>query len=42
MSRMIDDDPWIDPETGEPGDEGVALTGSITFVPRPDLHPSAV
>lgn len=25
--------PWIDPRTGEPGDEGIPLDGSITFEP---------
>ncbi len=29
--------PWIDPETGEPGDRGMALKGSILFEPRPDV-----
>ncbi len=27
--------PWIDPETGEPGDKGVPLEHSILFDPRP-------
>ncbi len=34
--------PWIDPATGEPGDEGVALAGSILFAPRPDVAPEAL
>lgn len=29
--------PWIDPRTGEPGDQGVPLAGSILFAPRPDV-----
>lgn len=34
--------PWIDPETGEPGDEGIALAGSILFEPRGDVAPAAL
>lgn len=34
--------PWIDPETGEPGDEGVALERSITFEPAEGVHPDAL
>lgn len=31
--------PWIDPATGEPGDRGVDLAGSIVFNPRPGTDP---
>lgn len=34
--------PWIDPETGEPGDRGVALAGPILFAPRPDADPESL
>lgn len=34
--------PWIEPETGEPGDMGVALERSITFEPREDVHPEVL
>jgi hypothetical protein len=34
--------PWIDPMTGQPGDEGVPLAGSILFSPKPDLPRVAV
>jgi hypothetical protein len=34
--------PWIDPDTGEPGDEGVPLAGSILFEPRPDVPAAAL
>lgn len=29
--------PWIDPETGQPGDEGIPLDGSILFDPKPTV-----
>jgi hypothetical protein len=29
--------PYLDPSTGQPGDMGVPLTGSITFLPRADV-----
>jgi hypothetical protein len=34
--------PWIDPETGGPGDEGMALAGSLLFEPRDDADPGAL
>lgn len=34
--------PWIDPETGEPGDRGIALAGSILFEPHADADPEAL
>lgn len=34
--------PWIDPATNEPGDEGVALAGSITFSPAEGVTPDAL
>lgn len=34
--------PWIDPDTGEPGDGGIALAGSILFEPRDDADPGAL
>lgn len=34
--------PWLDPETGEPGDEGMPLVGSILFEPRDDAAPEAL
>jgi hypothetical protein len=34
--------PWIDPATGEPGDEGMADAGSITFEPRPGINPTTL
>jgi hypothetical protein len=34
--------PWIDPESGEPGDQGIALAGSILFEPRPDAPREAL
>jgi len=34
--------PWIDPETGHAGDEGVPLAGSILFEPRPDASQTAL
>lgn len=33
---------WIDPETGEPGDTGVAGEASITFEARPDVAVTAL
>jgi len=40
MSNDVDHrKPWLDPKTGEPGDQGVALAGSITFAPRPGINP---
>lgn len=33
---------WIDPESGEPGDQGIALARSITFEPGPGTHPDAL
>lgn len=35
-------EPWIDPDTGEPGDEGVPLAGSLLFEPRADAAPEAL
>ncbi len=35
-------EPWIDPETGEPGDRGIPLRGSLLFAPRPDVAPEAL
>lgn len=35
-------EPWIDPETGEPGDTGLAGERSITFEPRDDAAPEAL
>lgn len=32
--------PWIDPETGEPGDRGIPLEGSILFDPKPGVTPA--
>jgi hypothetical protein len=34
--------PWIDPDTGQPGDEGIALAGSILFEPKDDAAPEAL
>jgi len=34
--------PWIDPKTGQPGDQGVALAGSITFEPKPTVRREAL
>jgi hypothetical protein len=34
--------PWIDPETGEPGDTGLAGDESIKFLARADVGVSAV
>lgn len=34
--------PWVDPETGEPGDLGVAGGGSLLFKPRPEVAPQAI
>jgi hypothetical protein len=34
--------PWIDATTGQPGDEGVPLAGSILFEPRPGVNPVAL
>ena len=34
--------PWIDPESGEPGDQGMPLAGSILFEPRADAAPEAL
>lgn len=34
--------PWIDPETGEPGDMGIPLERSITFEPRPGVKSEAL
>lgn len=34
--------PWIDPETGEPGDLGMVGTESVLFSPRDDAHPEAL
>lgn len=34
--------PWIDPETGRPGDRGVALGRSVTFGPREGVTPEAL
>jgi hypothetical protein len=31
--------PWIDSETGQPGDTGIALHGSITFAAREGVNP---
>lgn len=31
--------PWIDPRTGQPGDQGIALSGSITLEFRDDVTP---
>ena len=31
--------PWIDPETGEAGDQGFDLNGSILFEPREEINP---
>ena len=33
--------PWIDPETGEAGDQGVPLRESILFEPRDGINPRA-
>ena len=33
--------PWIDPKTGMPGDQGMALAGSITFEFNPSVTPEA-
>jgi hypothetical protein len=32
--------PWINPETGGPGDTGVSGDRSITFEPRDDVDPA--
>jgi hypothetical protein len=34
--------PWIDPQTGEPGDRGAPLRGSITFTPRSGVTATAL
>lgn len=34
--------PWIDPDTGEPGDMGIPLERSIIFEPREGIHPAAL
>jgi hypothetical protein len=34
--------PWIDPATGEPGDLGTALAGSILFEPADAVRPEAL
>lgn len=34
--------PWLDPETGKPGDQGIALAGSILFEPADDVAPEAL
>jgi hypothetical protein len=34
--------PWLDPATGQPGDEGGPLAGSILFEPRPEIPPAAL
>lgn len=34
--------PWADPQTGEPGDTGVAGVRSITFTPAPGVPPAAL
>jgi hypothetical protein len=34
--------PWIDHATGQPGDQGVALAGSILFEPKPSMKPQAL
>lgn len=34
--------PWIDPDSGEPGDQGIPLAGSILFEPAPDASPDAL
>jgi hypothetical protein len=31
--------PWIDQSTGQPGDQGVPLKGSILFEPRAGINP---
>ncbi len=31
--------PWIDPTTGEAGDQGFDLEGSILFEPKPGINP---
>lgn len=33
--------PWIDPDTGQPGDQGMDLTGSITFEFAAAITPTA-
>ncbi len=35
-------EPWIDPDSGEPGDQGIPLAGSILFEPRDDADPGAL
>jgi hypothetical protein len=34
--------PWIDPATGQVGDQGVALKGSILFEPKPAVPEPAL
>ena len=34
--------PWIDPETGQPGDQGIPLNGPITFEPAEGVRLSAL
>lgn len=34
--------PWIDPQTGEAGDQGVPLAGPILFEPRPGTDPGVL
>jgi hypothetical protein len=34
--------PWIDPDSGEPGDQGVEMTGSILFEPKEGINPIAL
>lgn len=34
--------PWIDPETGEPGDMGIPLERSILFEPAPGVNPATL
>jgi hypothetical protein len=43
MSNEVDHrSPWIDPATGEAGDQGVPLNGSITFEPRDGINPRSL
>ncbi len=39
MNQVDHRKPWLDPDTDEPGDEGIALAGSITFEPRDGVNP---
>lgn len=42
LNRHDHAQPWIDLETGEPGDQGIPLEGSILFEPKDDADPDAL